>query len=215
MWRTGNGARHPWSSRKFLHGEQTSLIETIASCVQEKHIDGVADIRDESDRDGLRIVLELQRDGDADLVLRKLYRRTQLQTTFGVINLALVNQHPEELPITDMLSHFLEHRRDVVRRRTQFRLDKALARAHIVEGLVKALDMIDRVIAIIRGAQTVQEAKDGLVSNLGFSDTQAQAILDMRLQRLTVSRGKSSKPSLRLSSQTSRDTGTISETVPP
>jgi DNA gyrase subunit A len=164
---------------------KTSLIETIASCVQEKHIDGVADIRDESDRDGLRIVLELQRDGDADLVLRQLYRRTQLQTTFGVINLALVNQHPEELPIADMLSHFLEHRRDVVRRRTQFRLDKALARAHIVEGLVKALDMIDRVIALIRGARTVQEAKDGLISQLGFSETQAQAILDMRLQRLT------------------------------
>ena len=164
---------------------KTSLIETIASCVQEKHIDGVADIRDESDRDGLRIVLELQRDGDADLVLRQLYRRTQLQTTFGVTNLALVNQHPEELPIADMLSHFLEHRRDVVRRRTQFRLDKALARAHIVEGLVKALDMIDRVIALIRGARTVQEAKDGLISQLGFSETQAQAILDMRLQRLT------------------------------
>lgn len=164
---------------------KTSLIETIASCVQEKHIDGVADIRDESDRDGLRIVLELQRDGDAELVLRQLYRRTQLQTTFGVINLALVNNHPVELPVTDMLSHFLEHRRDVVRRRTQFRLDKALARAHIVEGLVKALDMIDRVIAIIRGAQTVQEARDGLVSHLGFTETQAQAILDMRLQRLT------------------------------
>ena len=164
---------------------KTSLIETIASCVQEKHIDGVADIRDESDRDGLRIVLELQRDGDAELVLRQLYRRTQLQTTFGVINLALVNNHPVELPVTDMLSHFLEHRRDVVRRRTQFRLDKALARAHIVEGLVKALDMIDEVIAIIRGAQTVQEARDGLVSHLGFTETQAQAILDMRLQRLT------------------------------
>ncbi|MBL3539389.1 DNA gyrase subunit A [Aminivibrio sp.] len=164
---------------------KTSLIETIASCVQEKHIDGVADIRDESDRDGLRIVLDLQRDGDAELVLRQLYRRTQLQTTFGVINLALVNNHPVELPITDMLSHFLEHRRDVVRRRTQFRLDKALARAHIVEGLVKALDMIDRVIAVIRGAQTVQEARDGLVSQLGFTETQAQAILDMRLQRLT------------------------------
>lgn len=164
---------------------KTSLIETIASCVQEKHIDGVADIRDESDRDGLRIVLELQRDGDPELVLRQLYRRTQLQTTFGVINLALVNNHPVELPVTDMLSHFLEHRRDVVRRRTQFRLDKALARAHIVEGLVKALDMIDRVIAIIRGAQTVQEARDGLVSQLGFTEAQAQAILDMRLQRLT------------------------------
>jgi DNA gyrase subunit A len=164
---------------------KTTLIETIASCVQEKHVDGISDIRDESDRDGLRIVLELQRDGDADLVLRQLYRRTQLQTTFGVINLALVNNNPVELPIADMLSHFLEHRRDVVRRRTQFRLDKALARAHIVEGLVKALDMIDRVIAVIRGAQTVQEARGELVSQLGFTETQAQAILDMRLQRLT------------------------------
>lgn len=164
---------------------KTSLIETIASCVQDKHIDGISDIRDESDRDGLRIVLELQKDGDADLVLRQLYRRTQLQTTFGVINLALVDNHPIELPIADMLSHFLEHRRDVVRRRTQFRLDKALARAHIVEGLVKALDIIDRVIALIRAAGTAQEAKDSLVSALGFTDIQAQAILDMRLQRLT------------------------------
>ncbi|MDD3389957.1 MAG: DNA gyrase subunit A [Aminobacteriaceae bacterium] len=164
---------------------KTSLIETIVSCVQDKHIDGVADIRDESDRDGLRIVLELQREGDEELVLRQLYRRTQLQTTFGVINLALVNNHPVELPIADMLSHFLDHRREVVRRRTQYRLDKALARAHIVEGLVKALDIIDRVIALIRAAQTAQEAKEGLVSKLGFSETQAQAILDMRLQRLT------------------------------
>lgn len=164
---------------------KTLLIETIASCVQEKHIDGISDIRDESDRDGLRIVLELQRDADAELVLRQLYRRTQLQSTFGVINLALVDNSPKELPVTDMLSLFLEHRRDVVRRRTQFRLDKALARAHIVEGLVKALDMIDRVIATIRAAQTTQEAREGLVGTLGFSELQAQAILEMRLQRLT------------------------------
>lgn len=164
---------------------KTSLLETMAKCVQEKHIDGVTDIRDESDRDGLRIVLELSRDGDPELVTRQLYRRTQLQTTFGVINLALVDNHPIELPITDMLSHFLDHRRDVVRRRTQFRLDKALARAHIVEGLVKALDIIDEVITLIRAAQTAQEAKNGLVSELGFTETQAQAILDMRLQRLT------------------------------
>lgn len=164
---------------------KTSLIEAVAKGVQEKTIDGVSDIRDESDREGLRIVLELQRDGDADLVLRQLYRRTQLQSTFGVINLALVNNHPVELPIADMLSHYLEHRREVVRRRTQFRLDKALARAHIVEGLVKALDMIDRVIALIRGAQTAAEAREGLVSELGFTEVQAQAILDMRLQRLT------------------------------
>ena len=164
---------------------KTSLIEAIANGVQEKTIDGISDIRDESDRDGLRIVLELQRDGDADLVLRQLYRRTQLQSTFGVINLALVNNHPVELPIADMLSHYLEHRREVVRRRTQFRLDKALTRAHIVEGLVKALDMIDRVISLIRGAQTAAEAREGLISQLGFTEAQAQAILDMRLQRLT------------------------------
>jgi DNA gyrase subunit A len=164
---------------------KTSLLEAMASCVQEKFIDGVADIRDESDRDGLRIVLELARDGDPELVTRQLYRRTQLQTTFGVINLALVNNHPVELPITDMLSHFLDHRREVVRRRTQFRLDKALARAHIVEGLVKALDIIDEVISLIRGAQTAQEAREGLAAKFGFTDIQAQAILDMRLQRLT------------------------------
>ncbi|NLK18229.1 MAG: DNA gyrase subunit A [Synergistaceae bacterium] len=164
---------------------KTSLLENMANCVQEKYIDGVADIRDESDRDGLRIVLELTRDGDPELVTRQLYRRTQLQTTFGVINLALVKNHPVELPVTDMLSHFLDHRREVVRRRTQFRLDKALARAHIVEGLVKALDIIDEVIALIRSARTAQEAKEGLVSRLGFTDIQAQAILDMRLQRLT------------------------------
>ena len=164
---------------------KTNLIETIASCVQQKTIDGISDIRDESDRDGLRIVLELQKDADSNLVLRQIYRRSQLQSTFGVINLALVDNHPTELPIAEMLSHFIEHRRDVVRRRTQFRLDRALARAHIVEGLVKALDMIDRVIALIRGAQTVQEAREGLVQKLTFTEIQAQAILDMRLQRLT------------------------------
>lgn len=164
---------------------KTSLIENIVQCAQNKTIDGIADIRDESDRDGLRIVLEINRDGDADLVLRQIYKRTQLQSTFGVINLALVDGHPKELPVMEMLSIFLEHRRTVVRRRTQYRLDKALTRAHIVEGLVKALDMIDRVIAIIRAAQTVSDAKDGLMNELAFSDAQAQAILDMRLQRLT------------------------------
>ncbi len=162
-----------------------SLIETIASCVQDKQIDGIADVRDESDRDGLRIVLDLQRDADAELVRRQLFRRTQLQSTFGVINLALVDNSPRELPIAEMLSLFLDHRRSVVRRRTTFRLEKALARAHIVEGLVKALDMIDRVIAVIRAARTTQEAREGLSGPLGFSELQAQAILEMRLQRLT------------------------------
>ncbi len=164
---------------------KTTLIEAMVAAVQEKHVDGVADIRDESDREGMRIVLDLTRDGDPDLVMRQLYRRTQLQSTFGVINLALDQGHPKEMPIVEMLSIFLAHRRNVVRRRTQFRLNKALARAHIVEGLVKALDIIDGVITLIRAAKTAQEAKDGLVGRLAFSELQAQAILEMRLQRLT------------------------------
>lgn len=164
---------------------KTTLIEAMVSAVQEKQVDGVSDIRDESDRDGMRIVLELTRDGDSDLVMRQLYRHTQLQSTFGVINLALVNGHPRELPIVDMLSVFLMHRRDVIRRRTEFRLNKAQAREHILEGLVKALDSIDEVIALIRGAKTAAEAKESLVERLAFTEIQAQAILEMRLQRLT------------------------------
>ena len=164
---------------------KTNLIETMVSCVQNKEIDGVSDIRDESNREGMRIVLDLTRDGDPDLVMRQLYRRTQLQSTFGVINLALDKGRPRELPIAEILGLFLDHRRDVVRRRTQFRLDKALAREHIVEGLVKALDIIDQVIQLIRSSASAAEAKDGLVGQLGFSELQAQAILEMRLQRLT------------------------------
>jgi DNA gyrase subunit A len=164
---------------------KTTLIEAMASAVQEKTVDGVSDIRDESDREGMRIVLDLTRDGDPDLVMRQLYKRTQLQSTFGVINLALDKSYPREMPILDMLTLFLGHRRDVVRRRTQFRLNKALARAHIVEGLSRALDIIDRVIELIRAAKSAAEARDGLVGNLGFSELQAQAILEMRLQRLT------------------------------
>ena len=164
---------------------KTLLIETIVQAVQEKHIDGVSDIRDESDRDGMRIVLDLSREGDPNLVLRQLYRRTQLQSTFGVINLALVGGKPCVLPMMDLLRIYLDHRRDVVRRRTTFRLDKAKAREHIVEGLVKALDMIDRVIALIRASSTTQDARDALVNELGFSPVQAQSILELRLQRLT------------------------------
>ncbi|MDR1049147.1 MAG: DNA gyrase subunit A [Synergistaceae bacterium] len=164
---------------------KTTLIEAMVAAVQEKHVDGVSDIRDESDREGMRIVLDLTRDGDPDLVIRQLYKRTQLQSTFGVINLALDKGQPREMPVLDMLTLFLDHRRDVVRRRTQFRLNKALARAHIVEGLSKALDSIDRVIELIRASKTAAEAKEGLMESLGFSDPQAQAILEMRLQRLT------------------------------
>jgi DNA gyrase subunit A len=164
---------------------KTTMIETIAKGVQNKTIDGISDLRDESDRDGLRIVMEIHRDADADLVLRQLYRRTQLQSTFGVINLALVDGQPKVLSLLDILKIFLEHRRTVVRRRTAFRLDKAKAREHVVEGLVKALDLIDKVISIIRGSKTVDLARKGLTQELEFSPIQAQAILDMRLQRLT------------------------------
>ncbi|PIE55024.1 MAG: DNA gyrase subunit A [Dethiosulfovibrio peptidovorans] len=164
---------------------KTTLIETIAAGVQNKTIDGVTDIRDESDRRGLRVVLEVSRDVDAELVIRQLYRRSQLQSTFGVINLALVDNRPVEMGLVQMLSVFLDHRRLVVRRRTSFRLAKAEARAHIVEGLVKALDVIDQVIAVVRGSQTAAIAKERLVTELAFSELQAQAILDMRLQRLT------------------------------
>ncbi|QTX32755.1 DNA gyrase subunit A [Aminithiophilus ramosus] len=164
---------------------KTNLIETIAKCAQNKTINGVTDIRDESDRKGLRIVLEVSRDADPEVTLRQLYSRTQLQSTFGVINLALVNNEPRVLPVREMLRIFLDHRRSVVRRRTEYRLRRAQERAHIVEGLVKALDLIDRVIALIRGASDPNAARAGLVEELAFSEAQAQAILDMRLQRLT------------------------------
>ena len=164
---------------------KTTLIEGIAKCVQEHSIDGVSDLRDESDRQGLRIVLDLNRDGDPELVQRQLYNRTLMQSTFGVINLTLVDQRPVELGLKSMLEVFLDYRRGVVRRRTAFRLAKAQEREHIIEGLCRALDMIDEVIRIIRGAQTTEEASRGLIEQLQFSEKQAQAILDMRLQRLT------------------------------
>lgn len=164
---------------------KTTLIEGIAKCVQEHTLDGVADLRDESDRQGLRIVLDLTRDADPELVKRQLFNRTLMQSTFGVINLTLVNQRPVELGLKELLQVFLDYRRGVVRRRTQFRLSRAQAQEHIVEGLTRALDMIDEVIRIIRGAKTTDEASSGLQNELNFSEKQAQAILDMRLQRLT------------------------------
>lgn len=164
---------------------KTNFIETIAKGAQTGIIDGISDLRDESDRNGMRIVVELQRDADPNLVLRQLYSRTQLQTTFGVINLAIVDGGTKELPLKDMVLIFLNHRREVVRRRTEFRLRKAEDRRHIVEGLLRALDVIDRVIAIIRGSSDGLTARNNLMSELDFSEIQAQAILDMRLQRLT------------------------------
>ena len=164
---------------------KAKLIEKIAEMVHEKTVEGISDIRDESDRQGMRIVIELKRDVNANVVLNTLYKHTQLQDTFGAIMLALVDGTPRILSLRQMIHHYLEHQEDVIRRRTQYDLNKAEARSHILEGLIIALDNIDEVIALIRGSRTGQEAKDGLMSRFGLSERQAQAILDMRLQRLT------------------------------
>ncbi|MDR1915779.1 MAG: DNA gyrase subunit A [Synergistaceae bacterium] len=164
---------------------KTNLIETIAKGATNGLIDGITDMRDESDREGMRIVVELHRDADPELVLRQIYNRTQLQSTFGVINLALINGRPMEMGLKRLIEVFLDHRKSVVRRRTEYRLRKAEERAHIVEGLVRALDFIDEVIRIIRAASDTPQARTNLVAELEFSEIQAQAILEMRLQRLT------------------------------
>ncbi|MBV8517173.1 MAG: DNA gyrase subunit A [Acidobacteria bacterium] len=161
------------------------LIEKIAELVRDKRIEGISDLRDESDREGIRIVVELKRDAIAEIVLNHLYRNTQMQTTFGIIFLAIVNNKPEVMDLGTMLRHFIDHRKEIVVRRTRFELRKAEERAHVLEGLVKALDVLDELIALIRGSRTPQEAKDGLIARWQFSEIQAQAILDMRLQRLT------------------------------
>jgi DNA gyrase subunit A len=164
---------------------KTHLIEEIAALVRDKRIEGISDIRDESDRDGIRMVLELKRDENPGVILNNLYKFTKLQSTFGVINLAIVHGRPQVLPLKDLLRHFVDFRREVVVRRTQFDLRKAEERAHILEGLKIAIDNLDEVIAIIRGSKTPPEAKEALRLRFHFSDLQAQAILDMRLQRLT------------------------------
>ncbi|MDQ0284911.1 DNA gyrase subunit A [Desulfofundulus luciae] len=161
------------------------LIEKIAELVREKKIDGITDLRDESDRRGMRIVIELRRDAKPRVILNQLYKHTQMQETFGVIMLALVDGQPQVLNLRQMLGHYLEHQKEVVVRRTRFDLEKAEARAHIVEGLRIALDHIDEVINTIRASRTVEIAKNALMEKFGLSEKQAQAILDMRLQRLT------------------------------
>ena len=164
---------------------KAGLIEKIADLVQEGRIDGIADIRDESDREGVRIVIELKRNEIPLVVLNNLYKHTQLQTTFGVIMLALVNNRPEVLNLKQILAAFIEHRREVVVRRTAYELRKAEERAHILEGLKIALDNLDAVIALIRASQSPDEARSGLMARFGLTEIQATAILDMRLQRLT------------------------------
>jgi DNA gyrase subunit A len=161
------------------------LLEKIAELVHDKRIEGISDLRDESDRDGMRIVIELKRDAIAEVVLNNLYRNTQMQTTFGIIFLAIVNNRPEVMDLPTLLHHFVEHRKEIVVRRTRFDLRKAEERSHILEGLVKALDILDVLIAFIRSSRTPPEAKSGLIERWQFSEVQAQAILEMRLQRLT------------------------------
>jgi DNA gyrase subunit A len=161
------------------------LIEKIAELVREKKIEGISELRDESDRDGIRIVLELKRGEMAQVILNNLYKHTQMETTFGIIMLALVNSQPRVLKLEELLKHFLQHRRDVVLRRTRFELRKAEERAHILEGLKIALDHLDEIIALIKKSKTPNEAKIALMRDYPLSEIQAQAILDMKLQRLT------------------------------
>ena len=164
---------------------KANLIEKIAEHVREKRIEGISDLRDESDRDGMRIVIELKRDVNPNIVLNNLYKHTQMQVTFGVIMLALVDGEPKILNLKEMLTHYIAHQKEIITRRTQFDLNKAEARAHIVEGLRIALDNIDEIIKIIRGSKDDASAKEKLIASFKLSDIQAQAILDMRLRRLT------------------------------
>ena len=164
---------------------KAKLQERIADLVRDKVIEGISDIRDESDRDGMRVVIELKRGEIADVVLNNLYKHTQLQQTFGIIMLAIVGGRPRVLNLLEIVQEFVQFRREVVRRRIEFELRKAEARAHILEGLRIALDNLDAVITLIRSAKNPAEAKSGLITQFGLSDVQSQAILDMQLQRLT------------------------------
>jgi len=164
---------------------KAKLVESIASLVKDDVISEISDLRDESDRDGVRVVIDLKRGVIPDVVLNKLFKHTQMEVTFGVINLALVDDEPQVLNLKETLQHFIDHRVDVITRRTKYKLDKAQDRAHILEGLLTALDNLDKVISIIRSSEEQSKAKDRLMSEFLLSDDQAQAILDMRLRRLT------------------------------
>ncbi|MGL5573607.1 MAG: DNA gyrase subunit A, partial [Cetobacterium sp.] len=164
---------------------KASLIEKIANLVKEKKIVGISDLRDESDRDGIRVVIELKKGEESELVLNSLYKYTELQTTFGIIMLALVNNVPRVLNLKEILDEYLKHRFEVITRRTKFNLNKAERRAHILKGFIIALENIDRVIEIVRGSADGNEARIALIDKYGFSEEQSKAILDMRLQRLT------------------------------
>lgn len=165
---------------------KAKLVEKIALLIKEKRLEGVQEVRDESNREGIRIVLELKKDGVAQVILNHLYKHTPMEVTFGIIFLAIVNGRPEVLNIKELLHHFIQHRRTIVVRRTIYELKKAEERAHILEGLKIALENLDEVVALIRRSGNPQEAKTGLIERFGLSAVQAQAILDMRLQRLTA-----------------------------
>src|SRR5580692_11456766 len=160
---------------------KSRLIERIADLVQNKKIDGISDVRDESDRDGMRIVIEIKRGEESQLVLNHLYKLTQMQESFGMILLAITGGQPREMGLAELLRHFLEHRRDVVLRRTRFDLRKAQEREHILLGFAKALELIDEIIKLIRRSKSPKEAKEGLIERWTFSERQAQAILDLQL----------------------------------
>jgi DNA gyrase subunit A len=164
---------------------KAALITRIAELVQDKHLEGISDIRDESDKSGMRIVIELKKDVNSNVILNRLYKHTQMQDTFGVIMLALVDNEPKVLNLKEMLYHYLEHQKTVIVRRTRYELEKAQARAHILEGLIIALDNIDEIVELIKKSPDVPTARESLMSRFGLTQIQAQAILDMRLQRLT------------------------------
>ncbi|MDD3505821.1 MAG: DNA gyrase subunit A, partial [Sulfurimonas sp.] len=161
------------------------LIENIANLVKDKMIDGISEIRDESDRDGIRVVIELKKDAMSEIVLNNLFKQTSMQTTFGIIMLSILNQEPRIFGIIDILKHFINHRKTIIIRRTIFDLEKAKARAHILEGLKKALDIIDEIIRVIKSSKSIEDARDNLISEFDFTPIQAQSIVDMRLGRLT------------------------------
>ena len=164
---------------------KANTIKKIADLVNEKKIDGITAIRDESNREGTRVVIEVRRDANANVILKKLYKHSDMQTTFGIINLALVNNEPKVMNMLEILTHYLKHQEDVVTRRTKYDLKKAEERDHILQGLLIALDNIDEVISIIRGSATTQEAKDKLMDRFGLTELQANAIVEMRLKALT------------------------------
>src|SRR3990167_2907756 len=164
---------------------KSELLEEIAGLVSDKKIIGISDLRDESDRHGIRVIIELKKDADVNVVLNQQFQHTRMQTTFGIIMLALVNNEPKILNIKQLIHYYIEHRKAVVRKRTLFDLNNAQTRAHILEGLIIALTNINNIIKLIKESKSVETAKEALLSNFSLTNEQAVAILEMRLQRLT------------------------------